>query len=308
MASSHFDVMADEDNQLSAEDLPSFDVGIFPQGDPGADFRTQNSPDMDMLDPEQRDNIIERRGRVDIGCECKGVVHGRQKDGGGAYYSLVVLEFRFDPNGLARRIKEAHVVVKFAAKAKGNPRADPEVLAIAPDGFFCVAPTTQKETSTKEGGGTAGGEAGGLKAELNFKLEKTIEAETWDATTVKGRVELRERNWGPKNTASWGFFENKSRKNGVVSSMTAAILVKRKDMSPFRASVTLDATADTWTQIESIFSSVPRDDDVYFNPKKAPKGDFKYDVDNLGSFLLESVSHVNFRTFLLNVVKQKNQP
>lgn len=299
--------MADDDNQLWAEELPSFEVGIYPQGDQGADFRVQNPPDMDMLDPEQRESVIARRGKVDIGCECKGVVHGREKDGGGAYYSLIVLEFRFDPNGLARRIKEASVVVTFAAMEKGNPRADPEVLTISPDGFFCVAPTTQKETSEKEGGGNAGGGAAGVQAGLTLKLKKTIEAQTWDATTVKGRVELRGRNWGPKNTASWGFFENNSRKNGVVSSMTAAILVKRKDLSFFRASVMIKATADTWTQIESIFSSVPKDDDVYFNPKKAPRGSFKFDDDNLGSFPLESVSDVTFRTFLLDAVKEKKQ-
>ncbi|KAI6086020.1 hypothetical protein F4821DRAFT_239126 [Hypoxylon rubiginosum] len=293
--------------QLWAEDIPILNISVFPQGDLGADFRVKNPPAMDLTDPEQRANIIERRGKVDITCALKGVVHGREKAGEGAYYTLVVLEFRFEPNGLARRIKAAKVAMKFANIGGGNFRNDPQVVAVAPDGFFCVAPTTQNESKAKEGGGTAGVETGGAKAELSFKLEKVIESETWDAATVKGSAQLRGRNYGSKNTAAWALFENMSRTNGVASSLTTGILIKRKDIAAFRASVTVETTADTWTQVESIFSKDPEDDDVYFNPKKPSFAEFKVDENNLADFPIETISHVNFRTILLGTVEEKAQ-
>ena len=119
---------------MFAEDLSAREISVYPEGDPAA-FHVQNDPDQ----PFQRDNIIERKGRVDIRCEHKDIMHGFYSDDNDDLCSLIVLKFQFCPNGVARRIKEAHVVVKFAAIQNGKP--DPEVIAMYPDGNFCVQPT-----------------------------------------------------------------------------------------------------------------------------------------------------------------------
>ncbi|KAK0720172.1 hypothetical protein B0H67DRAFT_468483, partial [Lasiosphaeris hirsuta] len=222
----------------------------------------QNDPN----NPYQRDNIIERKGRVDIRCEHKAIVHGFYSDDVDDLCTLIVLGFRFDPNSVARRIKEAHVVVKFAAMDKNTP--DPEVLDMYPNGQFSFAPSTHQETLVRGGGVSVGGIAAGVPVGGELKLEHTIERDISDAAGVRGSIDLRGRNWGAKNSVSWTLWENKSAKTGVLPSMPAAILLKRRDMRQFKATFTIKIAADSKTTLGSAFKTDPKDDDVWYDPER----------------------------------------
>lgn len=282
------------DEQRVAEDLEPLEIAAFFEGDEGDEdakgrFHIQNNP----KDPYQRDNIIERQGRVDVRCEHKDIVHGFFSDTVDDPCTLIVLAFRFQPNGLARRIKQGNVVIKFASMAQGGD--DPEVLAVWPDGQFSFHPTKQHETVVQGGGISisAGADAVGLSLGGELKKEHTIERDTADATWLRGSIDLRGRNWGPKNSVSWTLWENRTAQTGVLPSMPAAILLRRGDMQPFKATVTIEVVADRWTALSSVFRSNPKDDDVWYDPQRKPASTDrlrKYDVDNLGGVALSEVA------------------
>ncbi|CEL06000.1 hypothetical protein ASPCAL07112 [Aspergillus calidoustus] len=107
--------MSDEEAYVSdaergvafAEDSPTLNIPIYPAGD--------------------------NAGRVDIRCEHVGIAHGYHSDDCDDLYSLIILQFRFDPNGIAARIKEAFTTIKFAAETPAD--RDPVVEKIYPAGL-----------------------------------------------------------------------------------------------------------------------------------------------------------------------------
>ncbi|KAK3359600.1 hypothetical protein B0T25DRAFT_533363 [Lasiosphaeria hispida] len=130
-----------------------------------------------------------------------------------------------------------------------------------------------------------------------LKLEHTIDRDTADATGVRGSIDLRGRNWGAKNSVSWTLWENKSAKTGVLSSMPAAILLKRRDMCQFKATITIKIAADSKTTLGAAFKTNPKDDDIWYDPERGPQvqisdrpQSYVFDADNLGQFELQSVA------------------
>jgi hypothetical protein len=211
----------------------------------------------------------------------------------------LVFEFQFSPNGIARRIKQANIVVQFAAMERGG--RDPLVEAMHPKGTFRVQPTTQHETLVRSGGASLGGGFAGMQIGGELKAEKSIDRDTTDATMVRGSVDLRGRTWGGKNSVSWTLWENASAKTGVVTTMQAAVLLKRRDMKHIKASITIKVEADVMTKMGSVFKTHPKDDDVWYNPEREPPSTNRlceYDINNLGSLDLKSLSHVTYMTIL----------
>ncbi|KAK4163263.1 hypothetical protein QBC43DRAFT_213093 [Cladorrhinum sp. PSN259] len=274
-----------DDELTSAEDLIPNDYSLFPQGDK-AGFHTQNDPN----DIYQRETIIERKGRIHVRCEHRDIAHGYYSNDDDTPCSLIIIGFRFDPSGVARRIKEAHIKIRFSAIEKGA--TDPEVVKIYPEGSFVVEPTTQHETTVKGGGLNLGSAFAGVEAGAELKFEGTVERDTWDATRIRGSRDIDGRNWGAKNSVSWDLWENGTAKTGVVSTMQSCIFLKRQNLSKFRATVTITVGADTVTQMGSLFKSNPKDDDVFYNPARQPPSTDrlqKYDVDNLSLLDLTSL-------------------
>lgn len=283
------------DQLLSSEDedLSVFNISLYPAGD-SSSFHTRNDPDA----PFQRDNIIERKGKVDVRCEHKDIVHGYYS-GSGDPCTLLVFEFQFSPSGIARRIKQANIVIQFSAMERGG--RDPLVEAMYPKGTFRVHPTTQHETLARGGRIKMGGGFAGIHISGELRAEKAIDRDTMDATMVRGSVDLRGRTWGHKNSVSWTLWENASAKTGVVTTMQAAVRLKRRDMKHFKAKITIKVEADLKTTMGSILKTNPRDDDVWYNPDSKPQSTdrlYKYDVDNLDLISLESLSHVTYMTVL----------
>ena len=285
------------DERTFAEELPTLGVQLYPEQEASA-FHTENGPG-----EFQRHTIIERKGPVDVRCEHKDVIHGYfSEDEGPEVCSLIVLEFSFTPNSTARRIKKAEVTITFAAqdeKPRDRKRDDPEVVAMYPVGLFYVEPTHQHEKLVTGAGVNAGGGLAGAQIGGSINHERTIELDTLDATRIRGSIDLKNRNWGPKNSVSWTLLENATSKKGVAASIQAAILLKRQDWGYFTSMVAIKVTADARTRIGAVFESDPQDDIVWFDPQKKPTNKLmKYDVDNLGAIPLKSVCNVNFGTIL----------
>lgn len=293
--------MAEYDGEAlntTRDDLPSFDLDMFPTGDEESGFRTQNDPS----DPYQRANVINRKGAVSIKCNCIDVVHGRFDDS--SYGTLLVLLFRFDPRKRARRVASANISLNFS-NMKGAGR--PEVSAISLDGRFSVVETIQHEEITKGGDVKLGASAiQGLQADAGYKWEKTTSADVTDSTTVVGSIDLIGFGYGPDNCASWSLMENETRKTGVPASMQVGILLKMKNKDPFKCVVEIKAEADFMSGLERVFGSKDKTDPLLFNPDLKPTNKLmKYETDNLGNFDLELVSDVTFITKRDGVIKER---
>jgi len=292
---------------FSTTELPSFDIGLSPTGDAGSSFRTQNDPSA----PLQRSNYIERKGSVDIRCSCLDVIHGLFSASSSSFATLIVLQFRFDARKRARRFESVDISLEFKGMNPGE--SGPEVFAIAPDGRMSLVPTTQHEDIKRNVSLQLGGAApvGGVSATGTVGWEKAVSRDTSDQTTVTGSIDLKGRNWGPSNCASWTLLENKTTKTGIPTSMRTAILLKRKDESPFQCVVKIDASVDFKSTLERVFGGKgrePRDDPVLFDPELDPTNNLrKYEIEELGAFDLESVCDVTFATALSGVMKDKAQ-
>jgi hypothetical protein len=286
------------ESRRPVEDFSDLQIAIYPTGD-DARLHFHNDPG----NPYQRDTIVQRKGRVNIGCKHQDVVHGYFSKDIDDLCTLIVVQLRFESNGIASRIKEAHVVFTFSAMEMG--KSDPEVIAMYPDGSFFVEPTRQHEhvvtgTEANASSRTAGVQVGGA-----LKREKSVDRDTTDYTRVHGSRDVRRvSNFGNENAVSWNFFENKTTKTGVVTSFQGAILLERKNMDPFKASISVKATADTFSRVSAVFKKDEKDDDLWYNPEIKPKNRLRtYDGGNLGTLDLKSLSDVTFRTVLGDTVK-----
>lgn len=293
----------DEDPSIS--DLPSFDIYLYKTGDEGSHFRTENDPSS----PWQRANWVERKSAVDLRCSCVDVVHGDFSPSSDQFATLLVLQFRFDARKRARRIQSVNIELEFKRMRPGE--TGPEVFAIWPNGRMSLMPTTQHENTTKSLNLQLGGAApvGGLTATGTVGWERSLSRDVSDQTTVTGSIDLRRRNFGPSNCASWTLLENGSTHTGVPEMIQTAVLLRRIDEDPFQCIVKIEAKVDIMSTLQRVFGgkgSVPRDDPVLFDPSlSSTENLMKYNEKELGNFQLQSVCDVTFRTFLEGVVKDE---
>jgi len=287
-------------------DLLSFDIFLSEKGDDGSSFRTENDPSA----PYQRSNYIERKGAIDIRCSCLDVIHGQFSSESGMFATLIILQFRFDARKRGRRFQSAGIELEFKGMKPGE--SGPEVHAIAPVGKMSLVPTTQTEEVSRKFGLHLGAAApiGGVTATGSVGWKKCVIRDTSDDTTVIGSIDLKGRNWGPSNCASWTLLENETANTGVPPSLRTAILLKRKDEKPFQCVVKIDAVVDSKSRLERMFGGKgrdPKDDPVLFDPEIEPTNKLrKYDVEELGAFDLESICDVTMSTILNEVVKEKS--
>jgi hypothetical protein len=189
------------------------------------------------------------------------------------------------------------IELRFAPTAPNG--ADPAVSGIAPNGRYAVSQTTQTEVTTVGGDAHLGGGAAGAEAGATLKREKVVTKDMTYATTVTGSIDLRGRNYGLPNCASWTLLENPETKTGVPAAMKAAVLLKRRDEENFECTVSVKAKADWRTSIEWLVGSNPPDDPVLFDPTLEPTTSKYSDMElELGELDLSSIADVT----CLNVV------
>ncbi|KAK7931145.1 hypothetical protein PG985_001857 [Apiospora marii] len=266
-------------------DAYDFEVGLVEAGEEGNSFRTQNDPSA----PLQRSNIFERKGAIDIRCTARDVVHGYLEHGIGPA-TLIVHDFQFDPRKVARRITSVDIEFFYYSTDGGAP---PEVLNVAPNGRMTLVETTQTETKTSSTDLSAGAETFGAQVGGSRKWEKTINCETTDATRIIGSMDLKKRNYGKPNTASWTLLENTSAETGVPAHLRVAILLKRYDETEFQCQYQIKSRVDLVSKIGALFRSIPKDDPILYDPALPPTNAM-YDVQNLGAVQLQDLAVVEF--------------
>jgi hypothetical protein len=269
------------------EGLFGFDVGLEEGGDEGSGFRFQNDPKR----PQQRSNITERKGAIDVRCVGKDVIHGYLKDGEEPA-TLIINEFQFDPRKPGRRIISVDAKFLFSPR---NGRSEPEVLKIAPKGRMTLVQTKQTESTTNSAEGKLGAAQFGAELGGTVKWEKTISRETTDATTIVGTIDTKGRNYGAPNAVSWTLMENKSTQTGVPAFFRTAVLLKREDDSEFESSFDIKVSADMISRFASLFGRTPIDDPIIYDPSMPPTNKLrKYDTANLGEIDLQELNLVAF--------------
>ncbi|KAJ3545873.1 hypothetical protein NM208_g2289 [Fusarium decemcellulare] len=279
------------------QNVEIFDVGMFEGGDEESGFHTKNNP----RDPYQRSEVIQRTGRgVDIRCTLIDAVHGAMSADSDFWATILVLQFRFDPQKRARRVSEATIELIFDVSDTDN--TFPEVEAVSFDGNYSFLPSAQSEIIIT---GAEGGIGASFGAELHssLKWEKTVARETADATTVSGG-KLVVKNMPPNRVAKWTLLENSTQKTGVPASIQVAARIKRQDEAVFTCIPKLRCKADKWTSVETFFGRVPEDDPVLLKPDMKATNRLKvYDTEELGSVNLQELSDVTFTKMIMNALK-----
>ena len=262
------------------EALMSLRVPMFISGDDNNTFRVRNKS---LTDWERR-IVVERLTKAtEIRCLLLDVVHGRlsaKPDSPPA--TLMVFKFRFDPIKHGRRLIQARIDIEFFAKEAGGEA--PTVLAIAADERWSVIPTVDHE-SWSAGGKLTAGVSGVPLTNLGGEasLQRTWAKDISDATTVTGGAHLGQGiDSGEPTACGWTLLENGTRNTGLPSSLTVAVLIERKTDKQFNAVVNLEARGNLRTRMDWMFSKIPVDDPVLFNPataKSAPDGRVEDDDD-----------------------------
>ncbi|KAM0445937.1 hypothetical protein ACHAPV_009265 [Trichoderma viride] len=279
------------------DSIEVFDMGMFEGGGQGSGFHTKNNP----KDPYQRSQVIQRTGHgIDIRCSLVDVIHGAISADSDYWATLLVFQFRFDPQRRARRISEAKIQLRFDVTDAKNEV--PEVEAVSFDGHYSFLPSKQSETITY-GSDLSLGSSYGAELKGTTKWEKTVARDTIDVTTVSGS-KLVVDNKPPDRIAKWTLLENKTLKTGIPASVQVAVLIKRRDEAVFSCVPRLECKADKWTSMQSFFGGVPEDDPVLLKPDSKPTNKLMdYDTEELGSIDLQKLSDVTFTTMLLNAQK-----
>ncbi|UKZ48558.1 hypothetical protein TrVGV298_002783 [Trichoderma virens] len=274
--------------------VAEFDVTMFESGSEGNGFHIKNNPN----NPYQRSEVIQRTGDgIDIRCALTEVIHGDMSAESDYWATILVFQFRFDPQQRARRILEATIELQFSASSAENTM--PEVDAVSFDGHYSLLPSKQSETTVKGGDGSIG-TGYGVDLRVGAKWEKTVVRETTDATTISGG-KLVVNNVPPYRVAKWTLLENKTLKTGIPAFIQVAVRVKRLDEAVFQCLPTLRCKADKWTTIKSLFGGLPEDDPVLLKPgMKLTNTNIGYDTGTLGSVDLQKLSNVTFTTVLDN--------
>ncbi|KAJ0379839.1 hypothetical protein COL26b_001992 [Colletotrichum chrysophilum] len=260
------------------------DIPMFQRGSEGSGFHIKNNPE----DSYQRPEVIQRAGAVATRCTLIDAVHGAMSAESKYWSTILVFEFRFDPQKKARRISRATIELRFDGSSTTN--SVPEVEAISFDGNYSFRPSKQSETTTK-GFETSLGASAVVEASTSIKWEKTITRETADATTITGGKTVM-NNMPPNRIAKWTLLENSTFETGVPAAIRVAVRIKRSDE---------ECKADMWTSLENVFSRIPEDDPIFLKPGLNTRhGPMHYDMEELGSVDIQKLGDVKFSQMMLD--------
>ncbi|KAH8765997.1 hypothetical protein F5883DRAFT_496258 [Diaporthe sp. PMI_573] len=273
---------------------------MFESGSEGSGFHTKNNP----KDPYQRREVIQRTGAIDIRCSVLDVVHGVMSPDSEYWATLMILQFRFDPQKRMRRITEASLELLFGLTDSSNEL--PEVEAISFDGNYSILPSKQSESTTVGGQGTLGATQI-VTASGTAKWERTVTRETSDKTTVSGGTFVVD-NIPPNRIAKWTLLENRTLKSGIPASLQVAVRIQRQDEAIFTCMPTIRCKADKWTSIENFFGKVPEDDPILLNPEREPTNRLMvYDTDNIGAIDVQALGNIIPTTLIRDAEQGKEE-
>ncbi|KAL7897255.1 hypothetical protein HDV63DRAFT_390379 [Trichoderma sp. SZMC 28014] len=204
------------------------------------------------------------------------IVHGTETLNGHPA-TLIVFGFRFHGISKKRRFKEANITITFQDAKKKN-KADPEVIALWPNGDFTLGKSTKIGVEDSKGyelgvDVTGGGgliDAGG---HATLKWERAQSYTTTDRSELTGSILLNTaiRKHGPNNAIRLTISENVTAASGIIKDLRAAVLLRRKnDIDCFSATVKINAKAQFLYNVITGFRDLsgfsPANDAVRFKP------------------------------------------
>lgn len=253
---------------MAAEPSVPITISLDPDRD-SAGYHTRNT-----------DGELQRSTVIDDLCAglllqvwLQGVVHGTLTPGGDPA-TLLVLNFYFQGKSDNRRFRNAEIKVRF--EDQNNPlEEDPEVLALWPEGDFTFDQSEIEVSDSKAGEATLSGGAGPLQMGLNGTLTRNVSRKRSERASVNGARRIEGRDWGTRNVVRLLLDENRDQKKGIVSSLSAAILLRRKTQDDyFIAKIEVQAQADmkyaAASKLRDLSGKTPVNDPVIFDPKCQP--------------------------------------
>jgi hypothetical protein len=223
----------------------------------------------DVVDDYCLDLLLQ--GRIDR------IVHGHEtKDGNPA--TLIVFGFRFHGIDKNRRFKRAIVTILFQDERKRN-RADPEVIALWPNGDFTLGEPTGITVDD-----TVGGDAGlnltsgtivqgGGNASRKWEQKKSYKKTDRASLTGSIILDTSIRESGKNNAVRLTINEDTTATSGLVTDFRAAVLLRRKnDTDNFLGTVKIKAEANILYNairgLRDISGFSPGNDPVKFKPSQ----------------------------------------
>lgn len=249
----------------------SFDIQLRTE-DAGRNFHRKNYANEiqrpDVVDDICRDLLLQ--ARIDR------IVHGHESTGGSPS-TFIVFGFRFHGINEQRRFREAIVTISFRDEGKVDTSAEPEVVALWPNGDFTLGEPIEVDVEEMNGGEigaeiTAGGfgAQGGVHGTRKWERRQNYKKTTRSTLTGSIILDTSIRDYGANNAVRLTIRENSTASSGVTTDFRVAVLLRRKSDNTFLGAVKMKATADFLYNairgIRDISGLSPANDPVRFKP------------------------------------------
>ncbi|KAK7402651.1 hypothetical protein QQX98_011597 [Neonectria punicea] len=227
----------------------------------------------------QRPNVVDNicRGLL-LQARVDRIAHGTEsKDGHPA--TLVVFGFRFHGIDEKRRFKRAIITMTFGDEQK-RPKADPEVIALWPNGDFTLGEPTDVDiehttsgevgAETTTAGVTSTVAQAGVHTAMQWEKKKSYTKK--DQSRLKGSIILdtKVRDYGLSNAVRLTISEDTTATSGLVADFRAVVLLKRRNNDCFLGTVRVNAMGhfayNAIQGLRDLTGFTPGNDPVKFKP------------------------------------------
>jgi hypothetical protein len=304
---------------ISEEKDPfSFDIQLSTEQE-DRDWRRKNDGD----EIQRADVVDDLCAGLLLQARIDRIVHGHETENGSPA-TLIVFGFRFHGLDEKRRFKQATITILFQDEKK-RTRADPEVIALWPNGDFTLGEPTEIDVEDTKGAEVGADVTGGTVVQAGAHVTRAWERKQsfkkTDRSTLTGSIILDTdiREFGPNNAVRLTINEDTAATSGLVTDFRAAVLLKRKNETGFfLGTVKIKAKAhfayNAIRGIRDIAAFRPRDDPVKFKPgeqyvRPATLAGFleaklaeKVDEKNLNTTHLDSLAGVLGTTVLATTI------
>ncbi|WQF82581.1 hypothetical protein CDEST_07595 [Colletotrichum destructivum] len=252
------------------------------------------------------------------------IIHGYIKSGTGPA-TLIIFGFRFHGIDEDRRFKKAEITITFQDEGK-QPRNDPEVVALWPNGSFTLGEPLEVEVEESSGGEAGLSVTGGVGVQgggqaLRRWGRKIGYKRPVNNASLTGSIILDTniREYGRNNAIHLTLNESKMTSSGIVTDFRAAVLLRRQSPEDtFTGTVIMKADAhfayNAVKGAREVFGGSPVNDPIIFSPGiqylrpktllGALETQLEEEIDdcNLGGVSIESLAVMQGITVLANPV------
>lgn len=242
-------------------------------GESGSGFHNRN----DISDPYQRNALLELGSKFLVQADLSLVIHGFETPGGDPA-TLIYVDYNLVSESRTRNFRAAAVEFRFFKEA--NPQAtqilEPEVIGVYPIEEFRNITAAEKTVTSTVTGNIGAGFTGIMQAGGGVTYGTAETTYLQGKATILGTKKFSDRySYSIRDIARWKITENPSDP-GIPTRFTTVILLRRKSLDPFAATIRIDADIDTRQKVEEawdkFWGNKPVVDPIYFNPSLEPQG------------------------------------